>query len=283
MFDFGEIDKKRTEYVEKEKPKLDIGTLLKHIDTADYDFYDSLDDDIKKQFQPYTALRWVSSLDDSMAVTYKAKDVEAVFGKWTAGGKEALNELKEEINKTKINSCSSVSKYEHAKYDWRIKFSVSSESASKLVIDEMMEMGLTSISVESLVSKETAQYQLLLLNDLVNENFWEMQNHPELVYSLLCATQSVVGQGEMKHNWLPFCKGMSNVNSEILEVMKKQCSELSAAQLNLEEYKILLSSYTDDEFTSLVKDMGNTESEIKSLVKLFKSEKEKHLREKTKI
>lgn len=263
---------------EKQRPSVTLGTFLSNIEHANYGFYDTLSDDEKKTFVPYTGLRMVSSLDDSLAVTFKASEVESVFGKWAKGAKEALNELREELNQIIPNGFMSVSKYEHAKYDWRIKFSVLNNQSMELIKRTMSEMGIQHRSVESMVSRETAQFQLMLLNDWVNDGMWDMQKHPELSYRMMCGAQRVLGETNLKPNWLPFCKGMKTVNLEIFDVMKKQISAISSCQFNIDEYKIMLNSYTEDEFKQILFDMGNDNSTVKNLIKSFKSEVQKYVK-----
>ncbi|AQW88807.1 hypothetical protein pEaSNUABM50_00278 [Erwinia phage pEa_SNUABM_50] len=256
--------------------KLDMNLLLEKIDMADYGYYDTLSDKEKKHFQPYIVLRWVSSLDDSVQVTYNAKKVEGVFNKWSGGGKEALNELKDEFNNSGSGTCVSVAKYEHAKYDWRIKFAVQDIASANALIDSMKEFGITGHEIISLIDSTTIKYHIIMLNDMVNQNFWEMKNHPELVYQLMCSVSEMIGPQKRAHNWLSHCKGLKNVDKAIFDIIKRTQSEYTASQLNEAEYKILLSTYTKETFEDLLKDLGTGESEIKTLLKHFKSESEKY-------
>lgn len=277
MFDFSGT-KKTSEEIETEKEsniKLDMNLLLEKIDTADYGYYDSLSDKEKKHFTPYTVLRWVSSLDDSIVVTYNAKKVEAIFGKWSAGGKEVLNDLRTEFEQNGIN-CISVSKYEHAKFDWRIKFSVQSKTDATKLVDSMKEFGITGHEVLSLIDSTTAKYQLIMLNEMVNEGFWDIQDHPELVYQLLCSVSDIVGPEKRAHTWLPFPKGMKNVNETILNIIKDSVSTYTSCQLNEDEYKILLLTYTKESFDKLLQEYGYQDSDRKTIMKQFKAECEKY-------
>ena len=71
MFDFSNTKKSSTEVYEVEKKvDLDMNLLLEKIDTAQYDYFETLSDNEKKSFQPYVIQRWISSLDDSIQVTY---------------------------------------------------------------------------------------------------------------------------------------------------------------------------------------------------------------------
>lgn len=278
MFDFSgvKITSEEEDVIAESNIKLDMNLLLEKIDMADYGYYDTLSDKEKKHFTPYTVLRWVSSLDDSVQVTYNAKKVEAIFGKWSAGGKEALNELRDEFNSTGLGTCISTSKYEHAKFDWRIKFAVQDRQSANALIEYMTEFGITGHEIVSLVDSTTIKYHLLMLNDMVNENFWEMKNHPELVYQLMCSVSEMVGAVRQTHNWLPFCKGLKNVNKDLFEIIKRTQSEYVSTQLNEAEYRILLLGYDKTTFGELLEELGLGESDIKSLLKQFKAEIEKY-------
>lgn len=282
MFDFGNI---KTSYeIEEEerkaKPNITLNDFLSNIDSSNYAYYENLSEEDKKLFVPYTALRWVSALDDSISVTYKAKDIEDVFGKWTKGGKEVLNELKDEMNSNKRMICTSVSKYEHNKYDWRIKFSASDSSAVDEIKKSLIQMGIHSLEVIQLTQTDITQYELMLLNDLVNSDLWDMQKHPELVYRLMCSVQSMLGTEGMKRTWIPFCKGMSNVNKDILNIFKKIVSPLTSCQLDSDEYRILLSNIDVEKFKNILLGMGYEKGEITSLSKIYKAEIQKHVYEK---
>ncbi len=277
MFDYAglPVSSEDEELATEAKIKLDMNLLLEKIDMADYGYYETLSDKEKKHFQPYIVLRWISSLDDSLQVTYSAKKVEAIFGKWSAGGKESLNELRDEFNATG-NVCVSVAKYEHAKYDWRIKFAVQDRASADALISTMQEFGIGSSEIISLIDSTTIKYHLIMLNDMVNQNFWEMKNHPELVYALMCSVSEMIGAEKRAHNWLPHCKGLKNVDKTIFEIIKKTQSEYTATQMNESEYRLLLAGYTKESFEDMLKDLGTSESEIKSTMKLFKSEVEKY-------
>lgn len=278
MFDFSGLPttSEDEDSVTGSNTKLDMNLLLEKIDMADYGYFDTLSDKEKKHFQPYIVLRWVSSLDDSVQVTYNAKKVETVFGKWSDGGKDALNELKDEFNSTDAGICISTAKYEHAKYDWRIKFAVQDKSSANALISTMQEFGIGGSEIISLIDSTTIKYHLILLNDMVNQDFWEMKNHPELVYQLMCSVSEMIGPQKRAHNWLPHCKGLKNVDKNLFEIIKRTQSEYTAAQLSEAEYKILLAGYTKETFSELLQDLGSSEQEIKSLLKLFKAESEKY-------
>lgn len=277
MFDFSttKVSSEEIEIQKESNIKLDMNLLLEKIDLADYGYYDSLSDKEKKHFTPYTVLRWVSALDDSMLVTYNAKKVEAIFGKWSAGGKEALNELRNELVQNGIEIIS-VAKYEHAKFDWRIKFAVPNKESASALIEAMKEFSITGSEIVSLIDSTTAKYHLIMLNEMVNEGFWSLKEHPDLVYQLLCSASDMVGAEKRAHTWLPFPKGLKNVDKDLFEIIKRTQSVLTASQLTEEEYKILLLSYDKKTFDELLETLGYQDSERKSTLKQFKAECEKY-------
>lgn len=276
MFDFSSMKQSSTEVYEVEKKvELDMNLLLEKIDTAQYGYFDTLSDNEKKSFQPYVIQRWISSLDDSMQVTYSAKVVEAIFGKWAKGGKEALNELRAEF-KTQGIECIGVAKYQHSQYDWRIKFAVKDKTSADKLIQAMKEFSCTGFEIVSLVDSTTYKYLLIMLNNMVNDGMWNLQNSPELVYNLLCSVSSLVGGKKQAHTWLPFPKGLKNVNKDLFDLIKKTQPESVATQLNEDEYKILLLWHTKESFTDLLTDYGFQDSDKKNFLKQFKAECEKY-------
>jgi hypothetical protein len=276
MFDFGNVKESSDEAYEVEKKvDLDMNLLLEKIDTAQYDYFETLTENEKKSFQPYVIQRWISSLDDSMQVTYSAKVVESIFGKWSKGGKDALNELKTEFRNQGI-ACIGVAKYQHSQYDWRIKFSVKDKESADKLINAMKEFSINGFEIVSLVDSTTYKYLLIMLNDMVNDGMWDLQNSPELVYQLLCSVSSLVGGKKQAHTWLPFPKGLKNVNKDLFELIKKTQSMLISSQLSEDEYKILLLGYDKKTFETLLDDYGFQDSDKKSYLKLFKAECEKY-------
>ena len=262
-----------------DKKELQIQDVLHHIDIADYKYYDTLSDEEKKSFTPYTVLRWVSALDDSLLVTYNAKEIENVFGKWKGGGKEALNELVLELQKDGVGVLN-VSKYCHAEpYDWRIKFSVKDKNSSEKLISTLKDFGIKSSEILQLENSDVLKYQLIFLNDMVNDGFWEMKDHPDLVYQLMCSVQDMVGAEPKVHNWIPFTKGLKNVSTELFNIIKQTQPELTRENINELEYKILLLSYSKESFKELLDDFGYQESEVKKLLKTFKEECSKYGKE----
>ena len=276
MLDFSNVKKKSIDDVDKpEQHTFSVGDILKRIDNAEYKYYDQMSDSEKKDFTPYTVLRWVSALDDSMQVTYPSSKVESVFGKWKSGGKEALNELVSELQGNGIN-VSTVTKYCHGDYDWRIKFAVGGKNDATELISSMNSFNITGSEIISLVDSDTVKYQLIMLNDMVNDGFWDMKDHPELVYQLLCSVQDMLNQKELPRNWINFSKSLKGVNNELFDLIRTTQESSIATQMNEDEYKILLLQYNKKSFDDLLENMGFQDKDKKPMLKLFKDECKKY-------
>lgn len=274
MIDFGDTKKIHVHDYTREEKKLDISEVLKHIDNGNKNYYNTLSDDEKKLFTPYTVLRYMGSLDDSLTLSYSSKSVESVFGTWKSGAKKILEELYEEFNTKGTGTVTSVKKYEHAKYDWRIGFSLTPNAVEPFK-ECMKEFGLTAYGTETMIDSFLLKNYLIMLNELVNINMWEMNNHHELIFEMMCSIHSVLGTTEMKRTWLDFPKGMKNVDAKVLDVIKQSLPRNVGTQLNESEYRILLSS-SNEEFKELLGELGYSASDEKDLMKRYKKERTKY-------
>lgn len=276
MLDFSNVKSKSSdEVIKQEQHSFSINDFLKQIDRANYKYYTDMTEDERKEFTPYTVLRWVSSLDDSLQVTYPSSKVESVFGKWKAGGKDALGELVTELNASGVN-VSSVTKYCHSDYDWRIKFAVQSQTDADKLIAAMNDFSISGSEVISLVDSTTVKYQLIMLNDMVNDGFWDMKEHPELIYQLMCAVQDMIGGKELPRNWLNFSKSLKHANNALFDLIKSTQPSSVSNQMNEDEYKIILLQHTKKSFETLLENMGYQDKDAKSMMKLYKEECKKY-------
>lgn len=274
FFNFGPEAAPDDESTSREENKLDIAEVLKHIDSGDSEWFGTLEPEKQKLFTPYTVQRWVASIDDSSIVTCSSKSIEDVFGKWAKEGKEQITGLSDTFNETYPGMvCSSVQKYEHAKFDWRIKFSMSSVQASKQMKSMLESFGAGSVQIISGDATEYAQDHLMMMNTVVNKNLFDLKDHPELLYRMMCSIAKVLGKPKSTHNWMQFAKNSANVNAKILAVLK---DEHGVMDMNEMEYKILLRDITKNDFDAILRGQAFEESDIKALMKVFKTEKEKH-------
>lgn len=277
MINFDGVPTHEYDELTHEKRKLDISEVLKNIDIGNTKYLKNLPDEEKKQFTPYVVMRFLGSLDDSVQLTYKSKDIENIMGKWTAGAKQVLNEFVDEFNKTSSGICTNVKKYEHAKYDWRIGFSVQDMSTANALAEQMKEFGVTPIETVSLISASEMKNYLIMLNELVNVGFWDMQSFSEELYEMMCNVSKFTGTGELKRSWLAFAKSLKNTADEdIVNVIKKTVDPLTSNQINSSEYIIMLKAYDKKSFSTLLKELGTPEEDSKKLLTKFEKELKKY-------
>lgn len=260
-----------------ETKKLDIMSVLDNIDSGNMNYFKDLDVSLQNSFSPYVVMQWMSSLDDSLSITYRSKDVESVFGKWSSKGKETLNELIKTYNdEMNSNVIGSVSKSEYGKYDWRISFNVNGTT------DEMNEFikfmkesfSLEVYSTEQLLTSDMYKQYLIILNDFVNNKLWKMQDNNALIYELMCSVSTLFGKMKFKRSWLQFIKSRKNFNEDIYNIVTNHLSDITKMQLSLIEYKLVLNKFDEISFIDQAEDMGFQEVQIKKLLKQFIKEKE---------
>lgn len=103
-----------------------------------------------------------------------------------------------------------------------------------------------------------APHYLLMVNDIVNSNFSELKNHPDLQWKLL----AVCGCGRPTfHPWIPPGKGKRK-QSKVRDLLH---SRFPLADYN--DIDLLLEINSEDELQELARDMGMDEKEIKELFK----------------
>lgn len=109
-------------------------------------------------------------------------------------------------------------------------------------------------------SKEIEEYQLLAVNEYLNKDFWELSDHPELIYKLSC----MMGIGStLHHEWLGFAnkKNSGKIVNFFGEVYPR---------LSWKEIDSLISQYSIDDFKELIIEYGIQKNEEKDLIAAFK-------------
>lgn len=277
MINFDGVPTHEYDELTSTKRKLDINEVLNNIDAGNTSYLEELPEEERKQFTPYVVLRFLGSLDDSVQLTYRAKDLEDVLGKWAKGAKEILNEFIEEFNGNPSVNCTGVKKYEHAKYDWRIGFSVQDKKTADELTIKLSEFGVSPIETISLISATDMKNYIIMLNELVNMDFWDMQKFPNELYKMMCCISTMIDTKNLKRSWIPFSKSIKNTSDpDILAVFKQTLDEPTQCQLNSSEYQILLRSYDKKSFKELLNDLGKSEDEAKKLLTKFDKEQKKH-------
>lgn len=109
-------------------------------------------------------------------------------------------------------------------------------------------------------SSPYCEYQLTVVNEIVNKNFWELSKHPELQWKLMAAC----GVGtKQRHNWIPMAKRQTNTKLEefLLQFYPNY---------NEDELRILINGFTEETFKEFVQRTGTQDNEVKEKVKLYK-------------
>lgn len=111
-------------------------------------------------------------------------------------------------------------------------------------------------------SSQFHDYNLLITNEIMNVNFWELTAHPELQWKLL----ALCGTGKkLRHGWIPMPK-RKKIN-KIQEFMLKWYPSANDQELDL-----LTGSMNRDDFEQFVKSTGATDDELKELLKAHDNE-----------
>jgi hypothetical protein len=101
------------------------------------------------------------------------------------------------------------------------------------------------------------QYAIVMVNDLVNIGFWQLNKHPELQHLQLCLT----GLGKKQYRQWISAKGKKSKSSSIDEFFLEM-----HPGANNDELAILRSSYDNDSFKQLLYAAGKSDKDVKSLM-----------------
>lgn len=110
-------------------------------------------------------------------------------------------------------------------------------------------------------SVEGDQYFLLMINDIVNRNFFDLGKHPELQWKLL----ALIGTGKKYfHNWIAPI-GKKSKASRVRDLLIKRYETLKEDDIDL-----LISINSTEDIVNLAKDMGYPDDEISQIKKELK-------------
>lgn len=106
-------------------------------------------------------------------------------------------------------------------------------------------------------------YTLILVNEMLNVDFWSIKDHPELQWKLmaLCGTGKV-----LRHQWIPMPKRRKI--SKVDEFMLQWYPSASDQELD-----ILTAKLTRDEFEQFAKSTGCSDEELKEVLNSFDTER----------
>lgn len=246
---------------------LNIQDVIKAIAASDYGFLDRLEPHQKKQFNPYLTLKWLSGIDTSTYISFNSKTLESYIGAWKTQGKKFLSEFIECYNNdTGTNNIMKASKYQAGDYDWRIKVTATSMADAMLfleMLNSVLEANLTPLPTPE---EEDPSIYLMALNTLVNKNFWEMRNDPELVFRMMCYCSEFTGYRNPNRVW----QGTQS-NQRIVKMRKFVADVFGVSDLNDQEIQLVFSNNTTEEVTYYMEMLGLPDNEIKSNLKLFEA------------
>ena len=109
-------------------------------------------------------------------------------------------------------------------------------------------------------TEDISHYYVTMVNDLVNVNFWDRSEYPDLQWLLL----SICGVGaKMRHQWLPLSsqkKSANNIDNLILKLYP------SANKDEIELFKTINST---EEICQIARDMGLSDKEVNEINKEY--------------
>lgn len=117
--------------------------------------------------------------------------------------------------------------------------------------------------MSSTKNSEKAGDFLCLVNSLVNVDFWDLTNHPELQWKLLCVVGSEMGGRSQRAEWIagPKKQATGKVDNMLLSLYPS---------LNNQELALARSKLTKDSLKQLLRDMGMPDDEVKPILDEFK-------------
>jgi hypothetical protein len=133
------------------------------------------------------------------------------------------------------------------------------EFYAKLTPDQQKEFSpwLAMRYASSAQGNTTAHY-LLMVNDIVNNNFSELKNHPDLQWKLL----AVCGSGRPTfHPWIPPGKGKRKT-SKLKDLLHR-----IYPHMGYDDIDMLVAINTEDDLKQFARDSGMDEKDIKDMFK----------------
>ena len=120
------------------------------------------------------------------------------------------------------------------------------------------------------IDNEYTEHYLLLTNDIVNIDFFVLQNHPKLQWLLM----NIVGIGNIQnHQWLSLSNIKNNNKTELLdEIIKEVYPSISYRELDF--FKKI---NNENDIEEIAKKMGKDDNELKKIMEEFKKWKEVNL------
>lgn len=119
-------------------------------------------------------------------------------------------------------------------------------------LDDDIKKQFTPYVVHNWISSTTDPLQMILLQRFVNCRYFELANHPELIYKLFCVTATNRG---MRYNWI--YKKQSKTDTIDIIAKYLRCSKKEA---QLREH-----FFSEADVKEMISDLGYQPSEVKKL------------------
>lgn len=109
-------------------------------------------------------------------------------------------------------------------------------------------------------SRDKKEHFVLTVNEYCNKHFFDLQNHPKLLWQLfcLCNYNSV---STFYHEWIPSLKRTLNKRVQLLETI--------FPHRKIDELELINKKLSETDFINLCKSYGMTDSEIKKVINTY--------------
>lgn len=247
---------------------LNIQDVIKAISESDYGFLDRLEPHLKKQFNPYLTLKWLSGIDSTSAyISFNSKMLESYIGVWKTFGKKFLTDLIEcHNNEAGNNNVLKAIKYQAGEYDWRIKITATTMDDAMRFLDSLNMCLDTTLTPLPPSEEDDPTMYLMALNTLVNKNFWDMRNDPDMVFRMMCYCSEFTEYRNPRRVW----RG-TTTNLKHNKLRKFAHDVFGLEAICDQELQLIFDSISTDELTYFMQMLGIPDNEIKSNLKLFEA------------
>jgi len=136
-----------------------------------------------------------------------------------------------------------------------------SEEGQKDLKDDLFRLNRYISNVKG-QSRDIQEHFVLSVNFGYNKHFFALQKHPKLLWLLLCMCSYKHGSKTFYHEWIGNKKKDASTSNKKVKFL----AELYPS-MKMKEVEMLASMYTDKELTTLGKEYGFEDSDIKKKLK----------------
>lgn len=134
----------------------------------------------------------------------------------------------------------------------------SDDDNKKVIKNDLFRLNRYISNIKS-GSRETKEHFVLTVNEYFNKHWHTLQQHPKLLWMLLCMC-NYDGKRVFYHEW---------IGNKSKSTNNKKINFLATLYPNrkIDEIELLASKYSDTEIHELAKDMGYDDNQIKKILK----------------